>query len=405
MLIIIIVLAVMLASSFIGIIYYVASNSSDSNTKSSSQSSNNNGFKVPDYQMPGDEQPATEAPVFKYSDYSDKTQEDYSGLSLEKKPADANTNKNYGSEYAFKTSSPSVVGIKGFSDKDKKSKVSEGSGIIISEDGYVVTNSHVIMNSKTAMKLSVYTSDGKEYNAGVVGFDSRTDVALLKLDDAKGLTPAKFGDSNQLTQGEDILIVGNPGGMEFQNSMTKGIVSALERDASKKSIVKYIQTDAAINPGNSGGPAVNMYGQVIGIATAKIVDESYEGMGFCIPSATVKTIVDDLMKNGYVANRVKIGISGMALTSVEASSIGIDGGILVQSIDPEGPCGDSELAEGDIIYEADGQTIKSFSDIYNVLEKHKEGDKITLKYYHPTSESGGKYEKKEVEIELQADKG
>ena len=186
--------------------------------------------------------------------------------------------------------------------------------------------------------------------------------------------------------------------------MTKGIVSALERDASKKSIVKYIQTDAAINPGNSGGPAVNMYGQVVGIATSKIVDESYEGMGFCIPSATVKTIVDDLMKNGYVANRVKIGISGMALTSVEASSIGVDGGILVQTIDPEGPCGKSDLAEGDIIYEADGKKIKSFSDIYNVLESHKEGDKIKIKFYHQENGSSN-FEKKEIEIELQADKG
>lgn len=406
MLIVIIVLALMLAASFIGIIYYAVSNSGSKNTSPvSDNGSNSDSFRFPDYQNPGSEQPATEAPVFDQSDYSDKVQDDYKGLDLGKKPADANTNKSYGSEYAFKKASPSVVGVKGFSDKDKKTKISEGSGIIISEDGYVLTNAHVVSNSKTSMLLSVYTSDGKEYNAGVVGFDSRTDVALLKLDDAKGLTPAQFGDSNQLQQGEDILIVGNPGGMDFQNSMTKGIVSALERDASAKSIVKYIQTDAAINPGNSGGPAVNMYGQVVGIATSKIVDESYEGMGFCIPSATVKTIVDSLMKYGYVENRVKIGISGIAVTSQEAAQYDIPSGILVQTVDPEGPCGKTDIKAGDVIYEADGQDIKSFSDIYKVLENHKEGDKITIKYYSQSSGSRSSFEEKEAEIELQVDKG
>ena len=402
---VIIILAVLLAASFTGIIIYAFNNSAmNSSGNSSGNGSNSNGFKLPEYQIPGADQPATEAPTVEESDYSDKTQKDYKGLELNKIPDDAKTNNAYGSDYAFKKASPSVVGIKGFSDKDKKTKASEGSGIIISEDGYVITNAHVVLNSKTAMLISVYTSDGKEFNAGVVGFDSRTDIALLKLDDAKGLVPAQFGDSNQLAQGDDLVVVGNPGGMEFQNSMTKGIVSALERDASKKSIVKYIQTDAAINPGNSGGPAVNMYGQVIGIATLKIVDESYEGMGFCIPSATVKTIVDDLMKNGYVANRVKIGISGMAMTSAEAEQLGMSGGIIVQDVDPDGPCGKSGLASGDIIFEADGEKINSFSDIYNVLEKHEEGDKIKLKYYHLGSMSGSP-EEKEIEIELQADKG
>ena len=127
-------------------------------------------------------------------------------------------------------------------------------------------------------------------------------------------------------------------------------------------------------------------------------------MGFCIPSATVKTIVDDLMKNGYVQNRVKIGISGEALTSEQAMQLGVSGGIYVDTVDPNGPCGDTEIAEGDIIYEADGEKIESFSDIYNVLEKHKEGDTITIKYYHPRSGSND-YEEKEIEVELQADKG
>lgn len=403
---VIIVLAVLLAGSFTGMLIYAFSQAANNNPDSNF-SDNGSQFQIPEFTIPQQQQ-ATEAPVYDESDYSDKVQKDYKGLELAAKPADAATNKSYGAEYAFEKVSPSVVGIVGYTDKDKKIQGSEGSGIIISADGYVITNAHVILNSKTALLLTVYTADGKEYNAGVVGFDSRTDIAVLKLDDASGLTPAQFGDSSKLELGEDIIIVGNPGGLSFQNSMTKGIVSALDRDASNKSIVKYIQTDAAINPGNSGGPAVNMYGQIIGIATSKIVDEKYEGMGFCIPSATAKSIIDDLMKNGYVQGRVKIGISGVALTSSEAAELGVSGGIMVETVDPDGPCGKIGLGEGDIITEADGQAITSFSDIFNVLENHKEGDKIKIKYSHYEGGSNGfsgTYTEKEAEIELQADKG
>ena len=146
--------------------------------------------------------------------------------------------------------------------------------------------------------------DGTTYNAGVVGFDSRTDIAVLKIDNPKNLKPATFGNSEEIELGEDIIVVGNPGGIDYQNSITKGVVSAVNRKLSSSSLVKYIQTDAAINPGNSGGPIVNMYGQVIGIATSKFVSEYYENMGFAIPSATAKDIVDSLIKNGYVNGRV-----------------------------------------------------------------------------------------------------
>ena len=317
---------------------------------------------------------------------------------LEKKPADAAAG-TYNAETAFTKASPSVVGVLGYTDSDEKSLGSEGSGIIMSEDGYVLTNAHVIGNSKTAYSIRVVTEDGVKYTAGVVGFDSRTDIALLKIKDAKGLTAATFGDSEELSLGEDILIIGNPGGLNYQNSMTKGIVSAIDREASSKSIVKYIQTDAAINPGNSGGPAVNMYGQVIGIASAKIVDEKYENMGFCIPSATVKKIVDDLMKQGYIEGRVKIGITGYAVTSSDMQMYDIPRGIVIQDIDENGSCGGTGLKSEDIITEADGTEITSFADIYKVLENHKEGDKIKLKYYRYSDESEG-----EVEVTLQADK-
>ena len=277
--------------------------------------------------------------------------------------------------------------------------VSQGSGIVISEDGFIVTNSHVVGNSKTAYLIKVVTADSKEYKAGVVGFDGRTDLAVLKLVDAKGLKPAVFGDSDKIELGEDLIVIGNPGGIEYQNSMTKGIVSAINRDASSKNIVKYIQTDAAINPGNSGGPAVNNCGQVIGVASAKIADEKYEGMGFCIPSAQVKQIVDSLIRNGYVDGRVKIGVSGNAVSESDAQMYNLPKGIIVYGITEGGPCDKTDLRENDIITEFDGKTITSFADIYEALEGHKEGDKVKLKFYR--EDNGKEYE---IEITLQADK-
>ena len=142
-----------------------------------------------------------------------------------------------------------------------------------------------------------------------------------------------------------------------------------------------------------------MFGQVIGVASAKIVDEKYEGMGFCIPSAQVKEIVDKLMKDGYVSGRVRIGISGVALSSVQAEYYGVPRGIKVQSINEDGPCYDTELQEGDIITALDGKEIKTFSDIYLILEDYKDGDKAKLKFYRQTT--GKDYE---IEITLQADK-
>ena len=324
-------------------------------------------------------------------------------MKLESNPKDAKTNNSYTAAKASEKVSDSVVGILCYSDDvpdqaDTTTASSQGSGIIFSQDGYVITNAHVIGNSKTAYAIRVVTSDGKVYKAGVVGYDSRTDIAVLKMDDAKGLTPATFGDSSQLEVGQDIIVVGNPGGLDYQNTTTKGVISALDRKLSTSSLTKYIQTDAAINPGNSGGPLVNYYGQVVGITTSKIVSETYEGMGFAIPSQTVKSIVDTLIKNGYVEGRVKIGISGIAVTSDQASNYNIPQGIYVQSIVSGGPCDGTSLEEGDIITEVDGETITSFADVYAILETHKPGDKIKVKYYSSSSGDG------EVEITLQEDK-
>lgn len=402
----IIVLCSLLTIGFIGMMVYGFS-ADIKEDLNSDRSDSGNSFRLPnkDSTTPFETLPDTssQGKTHDESDYSDKVNKDYSGMKLESNPKDAKTNNSYTAAKASEKVSDSVVGILCYSDDvpdqaDTTTASSQGSGIIFSQDGYVITNAHVIGNSKTAYAIRVVTSDGKVYKAGVVGYDSRTDIAVLKMDDAKGLTPATFGDSSQLEVGQDIIVVGNPGGLDYQNTTTKGVISALNRKLSTSSLTKYIQTDAAINPGNSGGPLVNYYGQVVGITTSKIVSETYEGMGFAIPSQTVKNIVDTLVKNGYVEGRVKIGISGIAVTSDQASNYNIPQGIYVQSIVSGGPCDGTSLKEGDIITEVDGETITSFADVYAILETHKPGDKIKVKYYSSSSGDG------EVEITLQEDK-
>lgn len=402
----IIVLCSLLTIGFIGMMVYGFSVDIKEDLNND-RSDSGNSFRVPkeDSTTPFETLPDTysQSKTHDESDYSDKVNKDYSGMKLESNPKDTKTNDSYTAAKASEKVSDSVVGILCYSDDvpdqaDTTTASSQGSGIIFSQDGYVITNAHVIGNSKTAYAIRVVTSDGKVYKAGVVGYDSRTDIAVLKMDDAKGLTPATFGDSSQLEVGQDIIVVGNPGGLDYQNTTTKGVISALDRKLSTSSLTKYIQTDAAINPGNSGGPLVNYYGQVVGITTSKIVSETYEGMGFAIPSQTVKNIVDTLVKNGYVEGRVKIGISGIAVTSDQASNYNIPQGIYVQSIVSGGPCDDTSLEKGDIITEVDGETITSFADVYAILETHKPGDKIKVKYYSSSSGDG------EVEITLQEDK-
>ncbi len=322
-----------------------------------------------------------------------------SSVELKAPPADKTNSDKYTTQYAYKKVAESTIGVvcyeEGFSDEP----ASEGTGIILTADGYIATNSHVIGDSRTLYTVQVITNDGEKYSAKVIGYDSRTDIAVLKIG-AKGLTPAEFCDSKYVEVGQDVIAVGNPGGMDFQNSLTRGVVSALNRELSLSSQVSYIQTDAAINPGNSGGPLSNMYGQVVGINTAKISSSSYEGMGFAIPSATVKEIADDLISHGYVSDRVRLGISGQAVTSAMKQYYDIPLGILVGEISKDGPCDNTELQINDVITELDGETIESFSDVYAVLAKHKPGDKIEMKVYRMSTKS-----EVEMTIILMADEG
>ncbi|MGN0452661.1 MAG: trypsin-like peptidase domain-containing protein [Ruminococcus sp.] len=318
-------------------------------------------------------------------------------LELNSLPSDKSNSEKYNTKYAYNKVAESTVTVICYRDLETGKK-SQGTGIIITEDGYIVTNSHVILDSRDYV-TRVVTVEGTTYEAIVVGFDSRTDLAVLKIN-GKNLTPAEFCDSSLVEIGDDVIAVGNPGGINFQNSLTKGIVSAVNRELSTSPQVTYIQTDAAINPGNSGGPLSNIYGQVIGINTAKISSEAYEGMGFAIPSTTVKEIVDDLISQGYVSNRVRIGISGQAVSSTMSDYYNVPKGILVGEIAENGPCDGTELKVNDIIYAIDGDEVESFKDVYAILGEHQAGDKVTLSVYRMETQNN-----LEIEITLMADEG
>lgn len=347
----------------------------------------------PSYTLPGGVIP---------NDDSEDAYTQNGAVKLHSYPIDKNNSDKYTTKYAYNKVSESTIGVACYKKggmATEESLVSQGTGIILTEDGYIATNSHVIGDSRTLYSVQVVTSDGTVYEAKVIGYDSRTDLAVLKIN-ARGLTPADFCDSDLVEVGEDVIAVGNPGGLEFQNSLTRGVVSALDRELSLSSQVTYIQTDAAINPGNSGGPLCNMYGQVIGINTAKINDASFEGMGFAIPSRTVKEIVDDLMTQGYVSDRVRLGISGQAMSSTMAQYYNTPTGILVGEISEGGPCDGTELQINDIITEIDGEEISDFGDVYAILGEHKPGDKVVLSVYRMNSRDTF-----EITITLMADQG
>lgn len=288
----------------------------------------------------------------------------------------------YTTQSAYETVCDSVVTVECF-DGEVTDNVydlkSQGTGTIITSDGYLITNAHVIGNSKE-WTINVVLNTGDEYIAKVVGYDTWTDLAVLKID-AKDLKAVTFGDSELINIGDDVITIGSPGGAKFQNSLTKGIVSAVDREISISKRVKYIQSDAAISPGNSGGPLCNIYGQVIGITTAKTVATYYENMTFSIPSTTVQEIASDLMRYGYVRGRVRIGFSGSEISREDSYYYDVPQGIIIGEIDENGALAGTDVKEDDIITAIDGVEITTFQDIYDVLADHKEGDKVTLTIY------------------------
>lgn len=278
-----------------------------------------------------------------------------------------------------KKARPSVVGVATESFQTY-STGSTGSGIILSSDGYIVTNNHVVEGGD---HISVTLDDGETYAAQLVGADPKTDIAVLKIQ-VQGLQAAEFGDSDQVEAGEAAVAIGNPMGLD--GTATAGIVSAINRNmVVNGSSMTLIQTDASINPGNSGGALINEFGQVIGVNSAKISQTNYEGLGFAIPINTVKPVVEELIEKGYVSGRPLTGLSGKNLSAMAAAFYRLPQGVLIDQVDPGSDAAAKGLMAGDILIGVDDIRVETVAQACALRDQHRAGEMMKLTFYRQGS--------------------
>ncbi len=275
--------------------------------------------------------------------------------------------------------SPSVVSIHIY-EQDSLSPSAMGSGVVLTQDGYIITNAHVV---EGASGINVLFEDGTEMNARVIGVDEKTDLAVIKVA-GEGLVPAEFGDSSAIAVGERAVAIGNAAG-QFDGTVTQGVISGLDREVTvtlggRDVTMSLIQTDAAINPGNSGGALVNRFGQVVGINSARMNSAFFEGICFAIPTRTVQAVVENLIAYGFVRDRGVLGVTVIALTSVNGPPNGLPAqGLYISELAPGSDLVRSDVTVGDIILEADGKVMKTTADLTAVVQGHKLGETVHLK--------------------------
>lgn len=276
---------------------------------------------------------------------------------------------------------PAVVGITATGESSSgmflipQQTQSSGSGIIISSDGYIVTNNHVV---EGASSLKVTLNTMEEYDAKLVGTDPQTDLAVIKIE-ATGLTAAVLGNSSDVEVGELAIAIGNPLGQELAGTVTTGIISATNRQVTVDDVeYTLLQTDAAINEGNSGGALVNAYGEVIGINSVKMASTGVEGLGFAIPSDIAKPVISDLIEYGYVTGRPVIGITGRNITEEMSQYYDLPVGVYIQAITEFSAAEKAGLRPGDVIIQCDGQTVETVDELNEIRDQHQVGDTLTL---------------------------
>lgn len=300
-------------------------------------------------------------------------------------------NGKYTVEGAAAAVMDSIVEIYTYSDAAHNKYAGSGSGIVASEDGYIITNAHVLLSDGYH---TVNTKDGETYEAKIIGRDVKTDIAIIKVNDAK-LTPAEFGNSDETIVGEHVIAVGNPAGLSF--SVTDGIVSQVGRkvrgEKNNGFEMECIQTNAEISPGNSGGALVNMYGQVIGITSSKLVSSTLEGLGFAISINEAMPIIEELINNGYVSGRFRVGVTLIDTATVSKRdhisewlgyAIPDDFyGIFVKEIADDSDIRNTDLKIGDFIVEINGKSVKTFSEFYDAIStQYTVGDKVPATCAH-----------------------
>ncbi len=301
---------------------------------------------------------------------------------------------------------PSVVGIKTYVTVQdfffgQSQRPVEGTGIIYSKDGYILTNNHVIADAirprsnnlieGTKIEVLLPGPDSKPVQPKIIGRDEKTDLAILKID-AKDLVEAKLGNSDVLRIGEIAVAIGNPGGETLMGTVTAGVISGLNRviETDDGKDLSLIQTDAAINPGNSGGPLCNAQGEVIGINTIKIVAQGFEGLGFAIPINKAKEIADSLIRSGYVEDRPFLGIEvDLSFDETAAKRYKVPAGVLVDKVLPFTGASTAGIKVNDIIVKINGETIKTYKDLTQKLSPHKPGETVDVEVYR-YSDSGYK---------------
>ena len=309
--------------------------------------------------------------------------------------------------------SPSIVGIRivqvgGSFLYPTTSVVGEGTGTVYSEDGLIITNYHVVetaisaqQNNSTGAQFEVRvyfdTTLQEYYTAEIIGGDSRTDLALLKID-LTGMTPVEFADSDKILVGSDAIVMGGGGGIEFIDSVNKGIISGLHRNITTESGIIYdlIQTDAAINPGNSGGALLNSEGQLIGICFLKISADAYDNMAFAIPANTVKKIISQIEENG-AADSPYIGVSiDTTYTKQDADKFDYPLGALVADVEKGKSADRAGIKSGDIITEFNGKKVTSYDDLRGTISNCQVGDEVEVKIYRTG-------QRKEITVKLTVD--
>ena len=274
----------------------------------------------------------------------------------------------------YEANIPSVVSIS----CTLSSGSATGTGVVFSDAGYVVTNAHVVDEAKS---IQVDLTDGRSLPAQLIGADGASDLAVLYVE-AEDLTPATFGDSSVLRVGDSVVAIGDPLGKELRGTMTDGIVSAINRDISIDGrVMTLIQTNAALNSGNSGGPLINCYGQVVGINTMKIGDymsSNVEGLGFAIPSTTVKTIVDQLIQQGYVSGRPRLGISVERMSGVYQRYYGLPGCLYITEVEEGSPAQAAGIQPGDVLVSFQSTYLPDADTLSNLLYGYDAGDQVSL---------------------------
>ena len=313
---------------------------------------------------------------------SPSTSESSSSASAKEPASPPSDARNTPVVQAAKKVGPSIVGItnkavgRDWFNRQVEVDKGTGSGVIFKSDGYIVTNNHVVDGAK---ELTVALADGRTLKAELVGADPYTDLAVIKVD-ATDLPTAEFGDSDDIMVGEPAIAIGNPMGLEFQGSVTAGVISALNRTLNVgENRVKLLQTDAAINPGNSGGALVNADGKVIGINSAKLAATGVEGMGFAIPINTVKPIIDQLINKGHVTYPyLGLGVLDKQTAAQAGYQLNLDAGVIVMQVESGGPADNAGIEPRDVILKIDGKETNTVADLRAAISERSVGDTVTV---------------------------